>query len=68
MTTNPHFAALRREYRPYDQLPAFNEGLAAYTSHTYRNPYDGVSAQAWDRGLECAMRWTRWLCTRTGEA
>jgi hypothetical protein len=49
-------------YRPYETLPAFHQGFAAYRQHRFKNPYDGlphksVEAQAWDRGLECAARW-----------
>ena len=57
-------ADLRQEYRPYDTLPAFHQGFAAYGQYQSKNPYDGrpeksVDAQAWDRGLECAQRWAR---------
>jgi hypothetical protein len=57
-------AELRNEYRPYDTLPAFDRGFADYERGYYGNPFDGcrnpgagVNAQAWDRGLECAMKW-----------
>ena len=57
--------ALRHEYQPYDRLPAFDHGFAAYTLGfgNSKNPYDddSVDAQAWDRGLECGSRWTRIL-------
>jgi hypothetical protein len=40
----------------------FNEGTSAYMERRYDNPYtdprDGVKAQAWDRGLEAASRYT----------
>jgi hypothetical protein len=49
-------AELRNEYRPYDTLPEFNDGFASYAEMKFSNPYDGVGAQAWDRGLECAMK------------
>jgi hypothetical protein len=53
------------DYRPYDQLPAFDEGIDDYMSGRYSNPYDskpreGVNAQAWDRGSEYAMRVVRY--------
>ena len=56
--------ALRHEYGPYDTLPEFDEGFTAYLHHgarvnPYTDPKDGVKAQAWDRGLECASRWKR---------
>lgn len=57
------FPEIAREYRPYDTLPGFQEGAEAYMDRKYDNPYtdprDGVKAQAWDRGLEAAMRFTR---------
>jgi hypothetical protein len=52
------------DYRPYHQLPAFDEGITDYMEGRYRNPYDspfdGVAAQAWDRGSEYAMRVVRY--------
>jgi hypothetical protein len=57
-TTNL-LTALACEYAPYDTITAFGEGFVAYQSHQYRNPYDGVNGQAWDRGAECAMRYAR---------
>jgi len=50
-----------RTYAPYDKLPAFAEGVKAYTQRRFDNPYEGVDAQAWDRGLEHAMRIARSL-------
>jgi len=58
-------ADLQQEYRPYDTLPAFHQGFAAYgQQYQIRNPYEGqphnmVDAKAWDRGFECAERWAR---------
>jgi hypothetical protein len=57
-------ADLQQEYRPYDTVPAFHQGFAAYGQHyQYKNPYDdkpkSIDAKAWDRGLECAERWAR---------
>jgi hypothetical protein len=52
------------DYAPYDQFPAFDEGINDYMSGRFENPYtdprDGVKAQAWDRGSEYSMRVTRW--------
>jgi hypothetical protein len=52
------------DYRPYDAMPAFNEGIEDYMSGRFENPYtdprDGVKAQAHDRGAEYAMRVMRW--------
>ena len=46
-------------YAPYHRYAEFGEGFVAY-GVSYDNPYaDGVAAQAWDRGLEAAMRWAR---------
>ena len=57
-------ADLQQEYRPYDTLPAFHQGFAAYGPYQIRNPYEGqpqnsVNAKAWDSELECAERWAR---------
>jgi hypothetical protein len=45
-------------YAPYHSYPEFKEGYEAYLSSDWHCPYDlkSVSAQAWDRGLECALR------------
>jgi hypothetical protein len=56
---------LQQDYRPYDTLPAFHQGFAAYgQQYQIRNPYadqpdNTVDAKAWDGGLECAARWAR---------
>jgi hypothetical protein len=55
-TTKPH----PTDYAPYHTMSAFNEGITAYTEGRYNNPFTGVAAQAWDRGLEYAMRVVRW--------
>ncbi len=54
---------LRNEYRPYDSMPAFDEGFADYqlSNTSFGARYHGVAGQAWDRGYECAMRWARYL-------
>jgi hypothetical protein len=55
-------ARLRYEYRPYDSMPEFQEGFDAYQKHRFaRDPYDGVKAQAWDRGANTAMLYARAL-------
>jgi hypothetical protein len=48
---------LLAEYKPYCYYPEFHEGWIAYEAGNYNNPYQDVPAQAWDRGLEAAMRW-----------
>jgi hypothetical protein len=57
--TYPEIAA---EYAPYHTMTAFAKGTSAYMNRVFDNPYSieqGVKAQAWDRGLEAAMRFTR---------
>jgi hypothetical protein len=54
------FNELAHEYRPYHEMPAFQKGAEAYMDRNYECPYsDGLRVQAWDRGMECAMRFTR---------
>ena len=50
---------LRESYAPHCRFPAFDKGFAAYEGGNFRNPHDPNTgdAQAWDRGLECAMQW-----------
>lgn len=45
------------EYKPYDEMPEFKEGFIDYQCCLKPTPYEGVKAQAYDRGQECAMRW-----------
>jgi hypothetical protein len=56
-------ARIRHEYRPYDSMPEFEEGFRAYQldGATRRDPYEGVKAQAWDRGANAAMLYKRAL-------
>jgi hypothetical protein len=61
---------LAKEYAPYDTLPEFALGYAAYGTSAMC-PFDGpqfkgYQAQAWDRGLECAMRVQRWIDRNVG--
>jgi hypothetical protein len=56
---------IAKEYAPYDKLLSFLKGFDAY-GRTWDNPYEGVDAQAWDRGLECAARTQRWLDQNVG--
>jgi hypothetical protein len=51
-----------REYEPYNQLEAFVRGYQDYVARRLGlEPYpaDSVDGQAYDRGLECAMRTAR---------
>ncbi len=52
-------AQIKQDYAPYHLYPDFLIGFHAYERGDYRNPYEGVAAQAWDRGLECGMRYRR---------
>jgi hypothetical protein len=50
-------ASIRREYAPYDTFPEFDVGFTdcwGYGDHRTRG-YDGVAAQAYDRGANAAM-------------
>jgi hypothetical protein len=57
------FNEIAHEYRPYHTMQEFQIGSESYMDGRYENPYhaanDGLRAQAWDRGAECAMRFTR---------
>jgi hypothetical protein len=46
------------EYRPYNIIREFSEGMAAYLAGDSRNPYSvgSVLAQAWACGIDCAYR------------
>jgi hypothetical protein len=53
------FNEIAQEYIPYHTLKAFQIGSQDYMDGNYNNPYgDGYEAQAWDRGMEAAMRFT----------
>jgi hypothetical protein len=47
-----------KSYAPYNNFPEFREGMAAYACRSMTNPYpaDSIAAQAWDRGVQAAMR------------
>jgi hypothetical protein len=53
---------LPSDYRPYDSHAAFVEGIRAYAEGKLISPYnpDSVQTQAYDRGLDYAMRLKRW--------
>jgi hypothetical protein len=59
MTSRPVLA----DYAPYHKSSEFNRGIADYAAGRFTNPYVGVAAQAWDRGLEYAMRVARFTAT-----
>lgn len=56
-------ARIKAEYRPYDSFAEFQEGFDAYQKDGAfrRPPYDGVKAQAWDRGANAATLYARTL-------
>lgn len=49
----------KEDYAPYHTMPEFEAGMEAYAKGNYRCPYQGIGEQAWDRGLEYAMRKAR---------
>ena len=54
------YQQIAAEYAPYNSHPAFDKGAEAFMAGTYACPFaDGVSIQAWDRGMEAAMRYAR---------
>jgi hypothetical protein len=55
---------LLNEYYPYNHTPAFHEGWDDYFAMKMTDRYDGVAGQAYDRGAEAAMRWSRQGHTR----
>lgn len=60
---------IRAEYTPYNNLPAFSQGMRDYHGHCSWQHLEGVAAQAYDRGLECAMRIERaerWIDENVG--
>lgn len=58
--TNSTIVNIAKDYLGFNHVPAFWEGVAAYADGRFTGPYaDGFNAQAYDRGLECAMRAAR---------
>jgi hypothetical protein len=52
---------IKRQYQPFDTHEQFARAFAAYQTGDFRNPHeaDSVSAQAWDLGVEAAIRYAR---------
>ncbi len=52
---------IRQHFEPYDRHEEFDRGFAAYQAGKFRNPHaaDTISARAWDRGWEAAMRFEK---------
>ena len=52
---------IKQHYRPYDAHEEFGRGFSAWQAGNFRNPHeaDSISAQAWDLGVEAAMRCAR---------
>jgi hypothetical protein len=55
------FDLIKQHYRPFDAHEEFGRGFSAYNEGNFNNPHeaDSVAAQAWDLGLEAAMRCKR---------
>jgi hypothetical protein len=55
------FDMIKQHYRPYDTHEAFDHGFSAYLIGDSYNPHDPetISAQAWDLGVEAAIRYKR---------
>jgi hypothetical protein len=52
---------IKHQFRPYDTMPEFRHGFEAYQAHGFDHgdAYEGVKAQAWDRGVATAMLFAR---------
>ncbi|MGA8292822.1 MAG: hypothetical protein WB820_09995 [Rhodoplanes sp.] len=55
------FDLIKQHYRPYDMHEEFNRAFSAYQTGNFSNPHepDSIAAQAWDLGVEAAMRYAR---------
>ena len=66
--------AIKSQYSPYDEMPAFKVGFADYmdfANHGVRAAcsYSGVDEQAYDRGFEAAMKvlkMEQWILDNVG--
>lgn len=61
MNTAPAYIdidAIKSQYAPYDKMIEFSIGMGAYQNGCYEAPkgFSGVQQQAFDRGLEAAMK------------
>lgn len=57
---NAAIVNIAKDYLGFNHMPAFWEGVADYAAGCYDgSPFVGADAQAWDRGMECAMRAAR---------
>lgn len=52
---------IKHNYRPFDKHEEFRRGFSACQAGNCHNPYkaDSISAQAWDHGVEAAMRYAK---------
>ena len=50
---------IAKTYAPYHTLPAFWQGVEDYGHRNWSHHYTGVQGQAYDRGLNTAMRFQR---------
>ena len=49
--------AIKAEYEPYNAMRAFEVGYDGYMAGNWMEAeYEGVDGQAYDRGMEAAMR------------
>jgi hypothetical protein len=55
------FELIKQHYRPFDTHEEFTRGFSAYQEGNFVNPHqtDSVAAQAWELGMEAAMRCKR---------
>ena len=53
------YTEIAAEYAPYNTMPEFQRAAQDYMDRIARNMGNGVAAQAYDRGLEAAMRYVR---------
>lgn len=63
-------SAICEQYLPHNTHAVFYQGFVAYRLGQHRNPYDlnSVTAQAFDRGQQAAMRYSRMLACRARPA
>jgi hypothetical protein len=45
-------------YAPYHTMPAFRKGAEDYMDSKNECPFTGLDARVWDRGNECASRFS----------
>jgi hypothetical protein len=58
VTVMPKVVSDARAYAPYDKMTAFWHGYSDYYENV-RQSFEGADQQAYDRGLELAMKRTK---------